>query len=231
MVVTTFCQKLFVAQCRKNRSGILQCLNFSGYRKIFWKRKVCQDFSVENFLSHSTENLRNGTLLCSRFFLVSKLSLDQIVGTGDNQDFPSAFFRVTVPINFLGEPLCVSEFLRYRLKLRISGCGWGRGLSLFFVRNFSSQSSERARSGILQCLIISGYTKNLCFRKVCHDFLVKIFCLTVPKKNRMGTLLCFRIFAVSINITDNRVWVGGIVTTFRQKLFVAQCRKDRRGNF
>ena len=71
----------------------------------------------------------------------------------------------------------------------------GGGPSQFFVRSFLSQSAESARSGILQCLIISGYTKNICIRKVCHDLLVKVFCLTVPKKLVVGNPSVFQKFS------------------------------------
>ena len=94
--------------------GILLCFIFSGYRKKLCIRTVCHDFFVERFLSRSTENIRNRALLCSRIFLVSKNSMDQVVGAGYNHDFPSAFFCRTVLIKFVGEPLCVSEFLRSR---------------------------------------------------------------------------------------------------------------------
>ena len=88
--------------------------HFSGYRKKLCIRTVCQDFFFESLLSRSTENIHNGALLCSRTFLVSKNSMDQVVGAGDDHDFPSAFFCRTILIGFVGETLCVSEFLRFR---------------------------------------------------------------------------------------------------------------------
>ena len=42
-------------------------------------------FSVTNFLSHSTEKLRRGTLLCSTKFLVSKKIMDKRGGEGGRE--------------------------------------------------------------------------------------------------------------------------------------------------
>ena len=47
-------------------------------------------FSVVIFLPHSTENLRRGTLLCSRKILVSKIVRNK--GGGEYHNFPSNFF-------------------------------------------------------------------------------------------------------------------------------------------
>ena len=64
-------------------------------------------FSVENFLSHSTKKFRWGTLRCIRKFPVAKKFMDNR-GGGEYQDFPSKFFCLTVPKNFVGEPFRVS---------------------------------------------------------------------------------------------------------------------------
>ena len=41
-------------------------------------------------------------------------------------------------------------------------------------------------------------------------FLSKLFCLTIPKTHRMGTLPCFRIFLVSKTSMDKNVGAGGV---------------------
>ena len=59
-------------------------------------------FCVENFLSHSTETFRRGTLLCcvsENFGYRKKLCF-----RGLCHDFPSKTFCLTVPKNFVGEP-------------------------------------------------------------------------------------------------------------------------------
>ena len=70
------------------------------------KRRISR-FSIENLLSHSTEKLRRGTLLCSTKFLVSKKFMDKR-GGGSIKIFSQNFFCLTVPKNFIGEPFSVS---------------------------------------------------------------------------------------------------------------------------
>ena len=73
----------------------------------FWTLfKRVSRFSVENFLSHSAEKFRRGTLVCFRKFMVSK----NVKGKrgGGHHDFPSKTFCLTVPKNFVGEPFSVS---------------------------------------------------------------------------------------------------------------------------
>ena len=92
-------------------------------------------FSIENLLSHSTEKLLRGTLLCFTKFLVSKKFMDKRGGR----------------------------------------------VSRFSLKSFLSDSAEKLRRGTLQCVTSFGYRKILCFRELCHDFVSKFFCLTVPK--------------------------------------------------
>ena len=49
-------------------------------------------FSIEIFLSHSTEKLPRGTLLCFTKFLVSKKFMDKRGGVAEYHDFPSKVF-------------------------------------------------------------------------------------------------------------------------------------------
>ena len=62
-------------------------------------------FLKENLLSHSTEELRKGTLLCFTKFVVTKKFTDK---RGDYQDFASKVFCLTVPTTFVGEFFSVS---------------------------------------------------------------------------------------------------------------------------
>ena len=67
-------------------------------------------FSVEIFLSHGTENLRNGPLPCLGKFPLSKKFLGNNGGMGEYHDFLSEIFCRTVPKTLVTEPFCVSEF-------------------------------------------------------------------------------------------------------------------------
>ena len=73
--------------------------------------------SLENLLSHRTEQLRRGNL-CFRKLLVSKNVKDKREKRGGNHDFLSKICCLTVPKNFVGET-CVSERFWYRKMVRI----------------------------------------------------------------------------------------------------------------
>ena len=91
------------------------------YRKNLWIRGGISRFSVEIFMSHSTEKIREhpfnvsenlgyrkilciigGITIFRRKFLVSKSYMDE---EGEYQDFPSKIFCLAVPKNFVGESL------------------------------------------------------------------------------------------------------------------------------
>ena len=57
------------------------------------------------------------------------------------------------------------------------------GVSKFSVENFLSQSAEELRRGTLLCFRKFGVPKNVRYKRRggYHDFLSKLFCLTVPK--------------------------------------------------
>ena len=85
-------------------------------------------------------------------------------------------FRLTVPKNFVEEPVCVSLFSGTEKVWIREGV-----VSRFSVENFLSHSAEKFRRGTLQCVTNFGYRNILCFRELCHDFVSKFFCLTVSK--------------------------------------------------
>ena len=64
-------------------------------------------FSIETFLSYSTEELCRGTHPCFTKLLVSKSFMDKRGGR-EYHDFPSKFFCLTVTRIFVGEPFSVS---------------------------------------------------------------------------------------------------------------------------
>ena len=83
-----------------------------------------------------------------------------------------------------GTLLCFRKFLVSKKFVDKRG-----GVSRFFVKNFLSRSAEKFRRGTPQCVTNFGYRKILCFKELCHDFVSKFFCLTVPK-NFIGEPFC-----------------------------------------
>ena len=71
-----------------------------------------------NFFCLNAENFRRGeSFSVSLISDVEKVCIrrGEGVGGGEYQDFPSKFFRLTVPKTFVGEPFCaVSESFRLR---------------------------------------------------------------------------------------------------------------------
>ena len=170
------------------------------------KRGVSRLF-VQNFLSHSTEKLRRGTLLCSRKTLVSKNVRDKT--GGEYHNFPSKFFCLTVPKNFVGEPFSVSmisgienfyasegyatifdfmsvdcSVLCFR-KFTVGKILWmrrgGGGIKLFRRKILLSHSAEISVGESFAVALISGIEKVWIRGGEYQDFPSKIFCLTVPK--------------------------------------------------
>ena len=113
------------------------------YRKKFMDKRGISRFSVEIFMSHSAEKVREGIILFLRKFLVSKSFMDEKggitffrrkfsvsqcrkiswaslqcfrkFGVSKNfmhnrgyHNFPSKIFGLTVPKNFVKEPISVS---------------------------------------------------------------------------------------------------------------------------
>ena len=121
--------------------------------------------SVENFLSHSAEKCRRGTLLCFRKFLVLKNVRDK--RGGGYHDFLSKLFCFTVPKNAVGEPFSLSlisgmEEVRMR--------GWGGwvvgGVKIFRLtvpKNFVGQPFRVSLiSGIEKFYASEGYVTIFC---------------------------------------------------------------------
>ena len=107
-ILTIFCN-----QCpktsRRNPSGFQKYSdsgNFLDNRRI----KILPIF----FSSDSAHELRGGTLLCFRKFLVSKNFMDRKGRGRDFHNIPSNICCVTVPKNFEDEPFCVSEMFWYQ---------------------------------------------------------------------------------------------------------------------
>ena len=92
-------------------------------------------FSVDNFLSHSAEKFRGGSLQGFRKFSVSK-NFRHNRGEG-YYDSPLKIFCLTVPKIFVGEPILVSEnFWSRNLKINLKkiGTGWDSNPDLSFQK-------------------------------------------------------------------------------------------------
>ena len=164
--------------------------------------------SVESFLSHNTKKIRRGTLLCFRNILASKMFckigeswfcrfyfLSHRIKTfwgrnlqcftnlgyrkilslkGVHHDFLFNFFCLTVLKIIVAELFCVSRLFLYQNF-------WIKGVSRFFNIFFVSQYRSFSR-GTLKCITNFGYRKRLSTLGVYREFLLKVFCLTVPKR-------------------------------------------------
>ena len=102
------------------------------------------------------------------------------------------------------------------------------GLSKFSVENFLSQSAEKIRRGTLLCFRKFRVPKIVRDKRRggYHDFLSKLFCLTVPKK------FVGEPFSVSLISGIEKVWMrgwGGGVSRFSvEKFFSHSAEKFRR---
>ena len=108
-------------------------------------------FSIENLLSHSTEKLCRGTLLCFTKFLVSKKFMDKRAG-GVSRFSVENFLSHSAEKFRRGESKSVSLISGIEKVWIRRGKG---GVSRFSVGNFLSHSAKKFRRGTLLC----------CFRK------------------------------------------------------------------
>ena len=70
-VMSRFLPIFFVSQCRKISGNISVNQKISGSEKFYASERGVSSFFAENFLSHSTEKFRQGTLRCFRKFRAS----------------------------------------------------------------------------------------------------------------------------------------------------------------
>ena len=199
----------------------------------FWYRKMLRirererereggasRLSLENLLSHRTEQLRRGNL-CFRKFLVSENVKDK--RERGHHDFPSKHCCLTVPKIFVGET-CVSESFWYRKMLGIRERGGHHDFPskiccLTIPKNF---------------VWVTCVSEKFWYRKMLrmrergghHDFPSKICCLTVPS-NFVGETCVSKIFwyRKMLRIREG----GGGITNFCRKFIVSQYRKTSSG--
>ena len=101
------------------------------------RRKGVSQFSVENFLSHSAEKFRRGTLLCCVLESFRQRISLWIRRGGEYQAFPSKNFCLTVPKIFVGEPFSIS-LISGTEKVWITE-GGGESIKIFRRKFFVSQ--------------------------------------------------------------------------------------------
>ena len=100
-------------QTVKNKTTVL-LLVFKDFLQINSNIDFCtlckrvSRFSLDKLSSHSAKQIRRGTLLCFRKFLLLKNVRDE---RGGCRDFPWKTFCLTVPKIFVGEPFTVSLIL------------------------------------------------------------------------------------------------------------------------
>ena len=126
-------------------------------------RKVgVSQFSIENFLSHCTENFVGEPLCVSGKFWYRKI----LWARGVYYEFLSKFFSLTVTTNFVGDPFCVSEFSWYRKGLWIRGVYHEFLSKIFFLtvpNNFVGQPlCVSKNSGIERFYGQEGYITFFC---------------------------------------------------------------------
>ena len=108
--------------------------------------------------------------------------------------FPSIFFCLTVPNNFVRKHLVFQKVsnVRYRKKkMQLNG------MSRFSVENFPSQGAEIFRCGTLWYIRKVRPSKNFMSKRLITLFSVEFFFTYTASKVRWRTPLCFRIFGIS----------------------------------
>ena len=121
-------------------------------------------------------------MLCFRKILAAKKFMDKRAGGREYQKFPSKFFCLTVPKNFVGEPFSVS-LIRVSKNFMLQ-----RVMSRFSVENFLCHSTEPFHRGTLLCCVSENFwQRKSLWIKGREGFPSKKFCLTV-EKIRKGTL-------------------------------------------
>ena len=178
------------------------------------KRRFLSLF-VQNFLSHSTEKFRWGTLPGIRKFRVAKNFMHQ---RGGGIKFPlrklfvTQYRKISFGNTSVFQKIRASQNFMHR-----------KGISLNSVEKSLSHSADKIRRRTLLCferILVSKSFKQR--RGEASRFCRIFFNLTGPKKLRQGTILCFRKFLAGKNI----LWIrgGGWVSRFSVEVFVSLYR-------
>ena len=185
----------------KTRWGTLLC-----FRKLDRKISHVSRFSVDIFLSHSTEKNLVEQFGVSENFGYRKKFLQMW-----DHDFLSQIFCLTGPKNFAREPFCVPENSWYR-KNFMDKRRWG---ITFFRRKFLCLTVPKNFVGgplYSRNVLVSNFFWILGVSRFCRFFLSH-----TAEKSRRGALLCFTKWYPKI------FWKragGGSITFFCQKFLV-----------
>ena len=160
--ITFLRRKLFVTQYRKISLGNTSVYQRnSGIEKLYAReREGGSRFTVENFLSHSTEKFRWGTLRCIRKFRLSKNFMHQR-GRGYHISQSKNFFVTQYQKMSLGNTSVYRELLGIE-KVYASEKD---GVSHFSVENFLSHSTKNFVGAHFGVSGNFGCRKILCIRE------------------------------------------------------------------
>ena len=146
------------------------------------KRLCVSRLFDQNFLSHSTEKFRWGTLRCIRKFRVSKIFMYRS-GGGASRFCWNFLSHRTETKSFVKEPFCFPENFWYRKKFKDE-----TGHITFFGRKFLVSQCRKISWASLQCFRKFGVSKNFMHNRGYHNFLSKIFLSHSAEKLRKATL-------------------------------------------
>ena len=141
-------------------------------------------------MSHRAEKFRRGTLLCFTEFLVSKIFLER-KGLGEYQEFPSKYFCLTLPKNFVGERFC-DVFKKNSGSEKAFRKKGGREYQDFPSKTFCLTVLKNFLGehfcAVFQKFFVSEFFMDK--RGGGSGFAVEIFLSQRPEKIHRGTLLC-----------------------------------------
>ena len=142
------------------------------------------NYKYSDQLLQTVKNKTTVLILVFKEFLQTSIRpLTSVLYAKGYHNVPLKNFCLTVPKNFIEEPFCVSENFRYR---NLLGIREGAGITIFCQTCFVS-STEKLRRGTLLCFTNFQVPKKIMNKRGGggrdhHNFLSKIFCLTVQKK-------------------------------------------------
>ena len=183
-----------------------------GYRKIICITEGGITFSVKNFLSHSTEKFRWGTLRCFRKFRVSQNFMHK---KGISLNSVEKFLSHSSKKFRWGTLWC---FRKFRVSQNFMH---KKGISLNSVEKFLSHSSKKFRWGTLWCFRKFRVSQNFMHKKgISLNSVEKFLSHSADKIRR--TLLCFERILVSKIFKQRR----GEASRFCRNFFFSQDRKN-----
>ena len=154
---TSFCRKFLVSQKRnKYQVNPLVFQKVLAIKKVLCMRVGISWFSVEQFLSHSSEKVLRRTLECFRKFWASTSFMNQRVISMFFLDFSLSHSRD----KYVGEPFRVSESLEHQKFLRIRG-----GFHDFLSEIWWSHKTKKFCKGTFVRFAEFGFRQFLCTRE------------------------------------------------------------------